>query len=146
MNRTLILASLLAGCVAGTALAQAPAAGTTPAPRPSFKQLDADGDGKLSRSEVASNPKLSQSFDSIDTNKDGFLSSDELRAGHRRHGQANVDTNGDGVISRDEAKSSPRLSQSFDAIDTNKDGNLTRDELAAWHKMSHSQPSPAVKP
>ncbi len=43
---------------------------------------DADGDGRLSRAEVANAPRLSQNFDAIDANKDGFLTADELQAAH----------------------------------------------------------------
>ncbi len=45
-----------------------------------WQRWDADGDGKLSRAEVADAPRLSQEFDAIDTNKDGFLTLDELQA------------------------------------------------------------------
>lgn len=45
-----------------------------------WKRLDTDGDGRLSREEVANHPRLAQHFDAIDTNKDGFLTPEELRA------------------------------------------------------------------
>ena len=50
-----------------------------------WKQLDANGDGKLSKEEVANHPRLVKDFDAIDANKDGFLSSEELQAARQRH-------------------------------------------------------------
>lgn len=49
------------------------------------KKLDANGDGKLSRDEVANHPKLVQEFDAIDADKDGLLSPEELKAARARH-------------------------------------------------------------
>jgi Ca2+-binding EF-hand superfamily protein len=45
-----------------------------------WKQWDANGDGRLSRDEVANAPRLSQQFDAIDANHDGFLTVEELQA------------------------------------------------------------------
>lgn len=45
-----------------------------------FKMLDFNGDGKLSRSEVALFPRLSAAFDEADTNHDNFVSYAEVRA------------------------------------------------------------------
>lgn len=45
----------------------------------SWKQLDANKDGKLSKEEVAGDPQLTADFDSADTNKDGYLSKAEFK-------------------------------------------------------------------
>jgi len=45
-----------------------------------FKMLDFNGDGKLSRQEVALVPRLAAAFDDADTNHDGFVTLDEVRA------------------------------------------------------------------
>ncbi|WP_313300901.1 EF-hand domain-containing protein [Diaphorobacter sp.] len=45
-----------------------------------FHMLDFNGDGKLSRKEVAIVPKLYSAFDDTDTNKDGFVTLEEVRA------------------------------------------------------------------
>lgn len=50
-----------------------------------WKRLDANGDGKLSRQEVANHPRLANDFDAIDTDRDGFLSPEELQAARARH-------------------------------------------------------------
>jgi Ca2+-binding EF-hand superfamily protein len=46
-------------------------------------RMDTDRDGKISRAEAASHPKLAENFDRIDTNGDGFLSKEELAAAHK---------------------------------------------------------------
>ncbi|VVE90169.1 EF-hand domain-containing protein [Pandoraea bronchicola] len=54
-----------------------------------FKAADKDGDGYLSRDEVAAaEPFLHQHFDEIDVNRDGKLSPAEIRAYFRRYYQA----------------------------------------------------------
>ena len=45
-----------------------------------FKLLDFNGDGKISRTEVALFPRLAASFDEADTNHDNYLSFEEVRA------------------------------------------------------------------
>lgn len=45
-----------------------------------FQMLDMNGDGKLSRKEVALFPRLAGAFDDADTNKDNYVSLDEVRA------------------------------------------------------------------
>jgi len=42
-----------------------------------FKDLDANGDGKLSSAEVSSQSMLSRDFKTIDSNGDGFVSETE---------------------------------------------------------------------
>lgn len=49
-----------------------------------WKKWDANGDGQLSRDEVAAAPRLSQAFDTIDANRDGVLTAEELQAAHRQ--------------------------------------------------------------
>jgi Ca2+-binding EF-hand superfamily protein len=50
-----------------------------------FKQADTNGDGLLSKEEVAAGmPRLARQFDRLDTNKDGELSAAELQAGRQQ--------------------------------------------------------------
>lgn len=106
-----------------------------------LQKWDANGDGQLSREEVANAPRLSQGFDAIDANHDGFLTLAELQAAHGARGPgsrggrggpiARWDANGDGKLSRDEVANAPRLSQDFATIDANQDGFVTLEELQA---------------
>jgi Ca2+-binding EF-hand superfamily protein len=45
-----------------------------------FKLLDFNGDGKLSRQEVALFPRLAAAFDDADTDHDGYVTYEEVRA------------------------------------------------------------------
>lgn len=45
-----------------------------------FNLLDVNGDGKLSRKEVAIIPSLAAAFDEADTNHDNYVTLDEVRA------------------------------------------------------------------
>ena len=87
LPRSFIVASVLAGCALGT-LAQ-----TTPAPAPAmskdkvaveaaFARYDTNGDGKLSKEELAGLPAMAAKFAELDKNKDGFLSMAEFAAGY----------------------------------------------------------------
>jgi Ca2+-binding EF-hand superfamily protein len=65
------------GTTAATAATPAPTA-STDKPK-SFKELDVNKDGKLSKDEVAGDPTWTADFDAADTNKDGFLSKTEFK-------------------------------------------------------------------
>ena len=49
-------------------------------PNQVIDNLDADGDGLVSRDEAQRNPQVAAKFDAIDTNRDGKLSRDEIHA------------------------------------------------------------------
>jgi Ca2+-binding EF-hand superfamily protein len=48
-----------------------------------FKTLDADGDGKISKSEAESNQSFANSFDKLDGNSDGFVTKREFQRNTR---------------------------------------------------------------
>lgn len=66
---------------------------------------DTDGDGKVSRAEMAAAAKHgrdpSRRFDAMDTNHDGYLDASEIRAALTRRFHR-LDRNGDGVLTPDE--------------------------------------------
>lgn len=62
---------------------------------------DADRDGKLSRTEVASAPDPAR-FDQIDANRDGYLGAEEVTA-YSDNDFAVMDANADGAIDRAES-------------------------------------------
>jgi Ca2+-binding EF-hand superfamily protein len=118
-------------------------------PEDFIKRFDKNKDGYLTKDELP--PRLERLFDRVDANGDGKLDKKEvaqMQAILRRQlgleaekKPANpqqverivanllqrMDTNKDGKISRDEAKGP--LAKNFDLLDTNKDGYLDKAEL-----------------
>ncbi len=106
-------------------------------------RLDANGDGRIGRDELAGRERVLAKFAELDGNRDGFLTRGELREfGRKRHEQQHatreqrfaekfrtIDTDRDGRLSKAEAAGSPRLSNAFAWMDENRDGYLSREEL-----------------
>ncbi len=107
-----------------------------------FKNVDADGNGRISMSEAESRaPAMAENFGLIDTNQDGGLSKVEIKtftamlikrrqefSQHLR----NADKDSNGTLSRDEAMSLPKLGNNFDAIDENHDEQLSLKEISDY--------------
>lgn len=101
--------------------------------------LDANGDGRFSRAELAGKPKLAEHFAAIDVDRDGALTHDELRAyrqamrpqheAKRAERFAAADRDQDGRLSQAEVQGRPKLAQRFAILDANGDGFLSREEL-----------------
>jgi hypothetical protein len=81
---------------------------------------DTDGDGKVSRAEMAAAAKNgrdpSRRFDAMDTNHDGMLDANEIRAALTRRFQR-LDRNGDGVVSPDERMAGRMRARQTDPAD-----------------------------
>lgn len=104
------------------------------ADRPSLRDLDADGDGAITREE-ADAPRL-EHFASIDSDGDGVLTLAEMEAAHERRMAerraerfARMDADGDGTVSLDEF-SGPRSDRRFGRADANDDGVISAEEIA----------------
>ena len=106
--------------------------------------LDADGDGRISRAEAATQPRFATRFDQADRNRDGYLVRSELQAwSEQRRGESmarhremvearftKADSNGDGKLNRAEVETAmPHLAKSFAFHDEDRDGFLTRADL-----------------
>jgi hypothetical protein len=83
MRKFHILTAIAAVALAGAAFADqtqrgAPGANVDAGANVKLPMIDKNSDGKVTRSEAASNQQLSQQFDSLDSNKDGALSQAEF--------------------------------------------------------------------
>ena len=107
-------------------------------------RLDTDGDGRISRTEAAAQPRLAERFDQADGNRDGYLVRSELRASAEKHRAESMarhrerfeakftqaDSNRDGKLSRAEVEAGmPHLAKAFAFHDEDRDGFLTRADL-----------------
>jgi len=137
----LLLCTLFALVGAGQALAREPGSRLYQ----QWKNADADGDGRLSRSEARSLPRLASRFETLDVDRDGWLSPEEVRASRSRSrprraassGSATLlaaaDRDGDGLLAPEEVGALlPRLAGRFGEIDADGDGLLSPAELEAW--------------
>ncbi len=103
--------------------------------RPTFEQLDTNGDGMITLEEVQA--KAGNKFAETDTNGDGFLDVEELTAAAERERGRMIerlmekkDTNGDGMLSQEEM--APRNPERlFERADTNGDGSISLEEWEA---------------
>ena len=96
-------------------------AGTALAAGPSFQEMDADKDGKLSRQEI--DAAAEKVFQEADKDRDGYLSEQEFKAIQGARSKfRDLDRNKDGKLSMDEIRKS--ADNRFRYLDRNKDGSL----------------------
>jgi Ca2+-binding EF-hand superfamily protein len=113
-----------------------------------LKQMDPDGDGRITRTEHAAG--VQAKFGKLDTNSDGIISAAELAADREQRTTSklkfwekdnktpvseklsSLDQNGDGQVTRAEYET--HADASFTALDADKDGTISEKELDAGHK------------
>jgi Ca2+-binding EF-hand superfamily protein len=141
--RFITLVPLLALCTTGCAglAVRAVAGAHQPHADQMFENADANGDGRISRSEFMA--ARDRAFTRLDRDGDGYLTSADAPRGLRARGGGQggqggqgalmraMDADGDGRISREEfVNGSLRV---FDRTDANHDGVVDAQELAAFH-------------
>jgi Ca2+-binding EF-hand superfamily protein len=152
MNRMLTgltLGTLVAATLATAALAERGGGGPMglghdgPFGAFDFAAIDSDGDGKITRDELAAH--RAARLAAMDTDKDGKLSEAELRAhvmeraGERAEAMAarmieRLDSDGDGLVSAEEMAAGPARLDIFDRIDRDGDGAISEAEAEAARK------------
>lgn len=128
MKKTAIGFSAAALALAGTAaLSQGP-----------MGKVDTDGDGSVTRAEMASHGAAM--FARMDANGDGVINAED-RAARRAEMFAKADTNGDGELSQAEMEArrdarmerrearAERMAERFANMDTDNSGGLTQEEM-----------------
>lgn len=112
-------------------------------PDKKFKAMDADSDGKVTRTEHAVGAR--EMFTKCDANKDGLVTAAEMDAAfaakgdkHDKHEKSaidkikEIDTNADGQLSLAEHEAGTE--KMFNKLDKNSDGTLSKDECHEGHK------------
>lgn len=135
MKKIIVLSGVAAVALAASA---ALAGDRQPPGAAMWDELDADGDGEVTLSEM--NARHQQMFADADADGNGAISKEEMHAHfakmHEEHRAERMgDKNGDGVVSRDEFEANARAH--FEKLDANDDGVLSDDELAAGRGHGH---------
>jgi Ca2+-binding EF-hand superfamily protein len=138
MTVTIALSAATAAMIfSASAFAKGQGPGGVGSERPSFSELDANGDGNLTIAEMQA--KAAARFQENDSNGDGVLSSDEMvaaavaKAGDRAE-QAFAqllewrDSDGDGSLNQAELGDN-RAERLFSRVDADNDGVVTAEEF-----------------
>ncbi|EAQ47466.1 EF hand domain protein [Roseobacter sp. MED193] len=136
MKQTKIFAVILAtaGALAATTAMAKPGCGGMGA-KMSFEELDADGNGEVTKAEMEAHKAAR--FSASDGNGDGKLSAEELVAQAQKHAAKRVekmishlDSDGDGMLSAEEmANRGGRHGDMFKRIDQDGNGSISKEEF-----------------
>ena len=142
MTRAMTLTAIAALALGGTAV-WAAGHGSGPmkgahAPMMQFDEIDANGDGKVTRDEIAAGMKAR--FADADADGDGTLSAEEMTAQMLERMQARAearvarmiaarDADGDGVLSPDEMGPPTPEGRMMARFDTDGDGAISKQEF-----------------
>lgn len=139
MKRAVFICGVTLSAIAVTAVAAFAAADRRGGPHMPFEQIDADGDGKITQSELQG--VAAARFADADGDGDGFLTQDELanagQKGVQRRTEKmieHMDTDGDGKIALAEMKPRRDPAWMFDRIDADGDGAISKAEFDAAHE------------
>ena len=140
MNSTKFISAVVLAAVAVTGTSVAAAGGKDRQPV-SFQELDANGDGQVTREEMQA--RRAERFTKADANGDGQLSVEEMQAAGQQKVNDRVtkmfernDANKDGFLSPDELPKPRRADKMFDRMDADSDGAISEQEFAdAKEKM-----------
>ena len=118
--------------------------------RPSFTELDTDGNGELTLAELQAHGAAR--FAETDTNGDGFLSAEELVAAAEGRSEARItrfvdrmiehrDANDDGLLSAEEmAPKGDRAERMLKHVDADENGTISEEEFASLKKHGRHGP------
>jgi Ca2+-binding EF-hand superfamily protein len=146
MNKTLLIAGLAGAVIAGgigQGIAKDYKGKMGQGQRPSFEELDANSDGKITAEEMTAH--MQSRFDGADTDGDGAMSRDELIArmtarhaeriaGYADHMIERYDANDDGKLDVTEMQRRGKGGM-IKRMDTDGDGAISKEEFDAKRAM-----------
>ena len=112
--------------------------------RPSFEEVDANGDGKITQDEMQA--RAATRFGEADSDGDGAISRDEMMAKAMARAEKRVDrmmgrldADDDGKVSKTEMQQmrGKRMGRMIKRMDADGDGSLSEEEFAQGHRKGH---------